>query len=298
MELPPGNRMAWSRPGTLRRPGEIGLNARYLSQVVGNETAANADERLEIVFERATKKICLAVLAAGNDLTTVWIRNRRTVKASLIKLACGLIPLVAVAASPPQTTIDISLQYAGPNQTVFSWSISGYLISPGGQTLSGNISNVYNVSGLFTGFINNLGANTNYIPLSGFGTLSDLNSSASQQFKGIQFDNSGKISLFLGDYVSADQPSTPLLVSGGDQLQYSAAADTAVIDVPISSFNPGSYQYLNPGEAVSAQPDMTIFTSDVHVNLTVGAIPEPSTVLLASYGSSLLVLTRFLRRRA
>ena len=249
------------------------------------------------MIERATKKICLAVLAAGNDLTTVWIRNRRTVKASLIKLACGLIPLTATAASPPQTTIDISLQYAGPSQTAFSWSISGYLISPGGQTLSGNINEVYDVSGLFTGLVNDLAANTNYIPLSGFGTLSDLSSSASQQFQGLQFDNSGKISLFLGDFVSAAQPSTPLLVSGGDNLRYAAGTDYAVIDVPISSFNPGSYQYLNPGESVSAQPDTTIFTSDVIMNLNVGAVPEPSTLVIA--GSGLLVfLTVFLRRRA
>lgn len=236
-----------------------------------------------------------AVFAAGNILTTIWTHNLRAVKASLA-LACGLITLGATAASPPQTTIDISLQNAGSGQTAVSWSISGYLVKPVGQTLSGNINEVYDVSGLFAGLINDLGANTNYIALSGFGTLSDLNSSFSRQFEGIQFDDSGTISLFLGDFVSADQPYTPLLVSGGDQLHYSAGADSAVMDVPISSFNPGSYQYINAGEAISTQPDVTVFTSDVIMNLTVDAIPEPSALALA--GSGLLVLTMFLRRRA
>jgi len=218
--------------------------------------------------------------------------------ASLITIACGLIPLGVVAASPPQTTIGISLQYAGTNQTAFSWSISGYLTSPGGQTLSANINEVYDISGYFPGLLNDLGANTNYIALSGFGSLTDLNSSASQQFKGIRFDNSGKITLFLGDYVSADQPYTPLLVSGGDQLRYTASADSMVIDVPISAFNPSSYQYINPGQAISAQPDLTIFTSDVIMNLNVGAVPEPSTLLLTGCGSGLLVFTMLLRRRS
>jgi len=241
-------------------------------------------------------KVFVAVFAAGHYLTTVLTHSRRAAHASLIALVCGLIPLSATAASPPQTTIGINLQYAGPGQTVFSWSVSGYLVKPGGQTLSGNITEVYDVSGFFTGLVNDLGANTNYIALSGFGTLSDLNSSASQQFKGLQFDNAGKISLFLGDFVSAAQPYTPLPVSGGDQLQYSAAADAMVIDVPITSFNPGSYQYINAGEAISGQPDITIFTSDVIMNLSVGTIPEPSAFVLA--GSGLLVLTMLLRRRA
>jgi hypothetical protein len=242
-------------------------------------------------------KVFVAVLSAGNNLTTVWTGNRRTMNASLIAVACGLIPLGAAAASPPQTTIGISLQYAGTNQTVFSWSISGYLASPGGQTLSANINDVYDISGYFAGLVNDLGANTNYIALSGFGSLTDLNSGASQQFEGLQFDNAGKISLFLGDFVSAGQPYTPLLVSGGDQLRYTAGADTTVIDVPITAFNPGTYQYESLGEDVSTQPDTTIFTSDVIVNLSVGTIPEPSTLLLASSGSGLLVLTMLLRRR-
>jgi hypothetical protein len=264
--------------------------------MIGNESAVKNDERPEFMVVTVVMKAFMAVLAAGNHLTTIWIHSHRSMKAGFVTLACGLITLGAMAASPPQTTIDISLQNVGSGQTAVSWSISGYLVKPGGQTLSGNINEAYDLSGLFTGLVNDLGANTNYIALSGFGTLSDLNSSASQQFKGIQFDSSGKISLFLGDFVSANQPYTALLVSGGDQLHYSAAADSDVIDVPISSFNPGSYQYINPGEAVSAQPDTTLFTSDVIVNLTVGAIPEPSACVIAGYG--LLVVTMFLRRRA
>lgn len=250
------------------------------------------------MFETVVKKAFVTVLAAGNKLTTVWVHNQKALQSGLATLACGLIPFGAAAASPPQTTIEISLQHAGPGQTALSWSLSGYLVSPGGQTLSGNINQVYSVSALFAGLINDLGANTNYIPLSGFGTLSDLNSSASRQFKGIQLDNSGKISLFLGDFVSTDQPFTPLPVSGGDQLHYSAAADYVVLDLPVTAFNPGSYQYLNPGEASSSQPDLTIFTSDMHVNLTVSPIPEPSTLMLVSSGSSLLLLTILLRRKA
>ncbi len=264
--------------------------------MIGNQNALKNDEWLVFMVVTVVTKAFMAVLAAGTNLTTVWIHDRRAVKAGLITLACSLIPPGATAASPPQTTIAINLQYAGPSQTAFSWTLSGYLVRPGGQSLSANINEVYDVSGLFAGWINDLGANTNYIPLSGFGTLSDLNSSASEQFKGLQFDSSGKISLFLGDFVSVNQPYTPLLVSGGDPLQYSAAADAIVIDVPITSFNPGTYQYINAGEAVSAQPDTTIFTSDVIMNLSVGAIPEPSAAVLA--GSGLLVLTMLLRRRA
>jgi len=241
------------------------------------------------------KKVFVAVLAAGNRLTTVWTHSRRTANASFITLVCGLIPLSMTAASPPQTTIDINLQYAGPNQTALSWTISGYLISPDGQTLSGSVNEVYSVSGLFAGLINNLAANTNYIALSGFGSLTDLSSDASQQFKGVQFDDSGRITLFLGDFVSTDQPYTPLLVSGGDALQYSAGTDSTVINVPIASFNPGSYEYIDAGQSVAPQPDITSFTSDIHMNLTVEGVPEPSAFVIA--GSGLLALTMFLRRR-
>jgi hypothetical protein len=214
-------------------------------------------------------------------------------KKQIIRLTLGLALLGAAATAAAQSTINIYLSDAGSGQTAFSWSVTGDLVSPGGQTLSGGVGGFLATAGIFTGFINNIGANTSYIPVTGFGSFVDLTSSASEQYKGIQFDVYAPDSLFvwLGNYVSPSQPYTMLSVSGGDHMQYDNLVDSAIIDVPYSCFNPGTYQYISPG-AAEAGADGGPFTTDLTMNLTVGPVPEPSTLALAGLGGLGLLLFR------
>jgi hypothetical protein len=218
--------------------------------------------------------------------------DKKNMKTNLLKLLCGVAVLGAAATASAQSTLHLSLSDAGSGRTTVSWLWTGDLASPGGAETTSNLSGIMGLGTPFPGFINNIGANLDFIPLSGFGTLSDLTHSASQQFQGLQFNPFGMTDtmvLWLGD----STPSTMLPVTGGDHLQYSAAVDSAIIDVPFSCFNPGTYQTISLGAAI-AGPDAGPFTTDTTYNLTVGPseVPEPSTLVLSLVGGLLLFRRR------
>ena len=213
-------------------------------------------------------------------------------KTNFLKLLCALALLGAAATASAQSTLNLSLSDAGSGQTTVSWLWTGDMVSPGGAALSSNIGGIMGLGTSFPGFINNIGANLDYIPLAGFGTLSDLTHSASQQFQGLQFNPYGMTDmmvLWLGD----STPSTMLPVTGSDHLQYSASVDSAIIDVPFSCFNPGTYQTISLGTDI-AGPGSGPFTTDTTYNLTVGPseVPEPATLALSVLGGLLLFRRR------
>jgi hypothetical protein len=73
----------------------------------------------------------------------------------------------------------------------------------------------------------------------------------------------------------------------GITLLYQPGSQSALIPIDFSGFNPGTYQSQQSG-----------FDTPLTVNLTIGPVPEPSTLaLFASGGLSGLVLFRRRRRR-
>jgi hypothetical protein len=78
-------------------------------------------------------------------------------------------------------------------------------------------------------------------------------------------------------------------VAQGNRVTYAPATDSAIIDVPISIFNPGTYSY--------AETAGTGGFGQINYNLTVvQAIPEPSTLALSALGGLGWLLT-FRRRK-
>jgi hypothetical protein len=71
-----------------------------------------------------------------------------------------------------------------------------------------------------------------------------------------------------------------ILISGttdyGDHLTYYAGTQSAIIPVPFSDFNPGTYQ--------TSYAAGTFFDTATTANLTIGTAPEPTTMALAAMG--------------
>lgn len=210
---------------------------------------------------------------------------------NLLKFACALALLGAATAVPAQVINIINLQDAGSGRTTISWIWTGSIVGSGGSTINPSMGEfgLAGMGGIFPGYINDLGNNVNPIPLAGFGAFSDLTTSAGQQVNGIQFDATGDVTGMPDSLIMSMGSSTSgwLILSGGDQLQYSPSVDSAIIDVPFSAFNPGTYQTTYPaGEG-------SLFTEDMTIELIVGSVPEPSTQALAGLGGlGALILSR------
>jgi hypothetical protein len=206
-------------------------------------------------------------------------------------LAFGVALLGAVtsASAVGLPALNITLQDAGNGQTTISLSGNPYFISSGASVSSTTVHGVSSLDPVFSGWINNLGAYTAQIPVSGFGTFNNPNGvadggTASAQLGGIQLVAAGGSSFLL----ELSLVST-LGVAQGNRVTYAPATDSAIIDVPISIFNPGTYSY--------AETAGTGGFGQINYNLTVvQAVPEPST--WAFLGSGLIGLLMFQRRKS
>jgi hypothetical protein len=211
-------------------------------------------------------------------------------KTSSIQIACALITLGISATAPAASVIDITLSDAGSNQTAISWTWSGDIVGAGAIVRPG-IGAYAGFGATIGDFVNHIDSNPGYITLAldNWGTLTDLDNSNSKAFEGIQFqfyDSPDLFHFWVGTYQSAGQPYTSLSVSEGDRIQYTpGATSAAVIDIPFSSFNPGTYSTTNPGGVTG------VFTTDLTYNMNV--VPEPTTSALCSLGG----LFVFSRRR-
>lgn len=198
-------------------------------------------------------------------------------KTKIVGLICSLALsgglTSASAAGIP--TITLTLQDAGNDQTAFSLSANYFFIETGAWVSSTEVSGIYEFDPVFTGWVNDPLLDGTLAKFDGFGSFNNPNGTdeggvSSAQLVGLRF-MSGDNSAF---YLKLNLDDT-LGIGQGDRVTYTPGADSTVIDVPFSSFNPGSYSYID--EAGS-----DVFGQDVYYNLNVvEATPEPSVLGLS-----------------
>ena len=198
-------------------------------------------------------------------------------------LALGLMAAIQASA---QSIVNVTLQPFGNTQTTLSWTMSGDVVSPAGAVVPIGYTEYVEFYTQFTNAINTLPTGQTFIPLTGFGVLTNLTTGASQPLEDLELNQNGNVGqmiLLVGSFVSTNVPYTPLNVLGGQALEISPASASEVIDLPFSDFNPGTYQYVYPGGPVAGPG--AAFTTSLTFNLNIAEpAPEPGTLALAAVG--------------
>ena len=203
-------------------------------------------------------------------------------KINLGKYACAIYMLSAVATATAQSTWNYFISDAGGGNSLVTWSVTGNLATaPGAVWMSNNpfpvvsisAPNIYAESYAADGtpqsiptldgsyFFDAVGGRV--IPISGYYTYNAAGSSD---------DGFGLLVSLSGTRM-------------GDHLIYNPGTQSVVIPVDYSDFNPGTYQSQDTG-----------FNPALTVNLTIGPVPEPSTLALSAV-SGLSGLLLFRRRK-
>jgi len=214
--------------------------------------------------------------------------KQKDIKTSSLNLFCGLVCLGATLSASAAGTpgLTITLQDAGNSQTEFSFSANFFVTNTGIWVTSTTISGISGLEPTFSGCINDLGIYTDPIKAIAFGTFNNPNGAIDggttfAQLVGLQFVAQGG-----SDYSVAPNWDDTLGIGPGDRVTYTPSTDSTIIDVPFSIFNPGTYSYTE-------MAGTGVFGQNVNYTLNVvGAIPEPSTLVLAGMGGLLLFRRR------
>ncbi len=204
-------------------------------------------------------------------------------KLNLAKYVCCLLLLGVVAAAPAQSIWNYFISDAGGRNSLVTWSVTGSLATSPGVVLlmpKSSLAVPINAPGIYNdsyaasgapqpittpdGSYVQLAEATVYFPIVVYHTYNapdDGNDS---------FDLSPA---FLPPHIG----------DPGHEFLYNPGTQSALIPVDYSNFNPGTYQ-----------SQVTGFNSALTVNLTVGPVPEPSTLALSAVSGlcGLLALRR------
>ena len=198
--------------------------------------------------------------------------------------------LVAAVSASAQSTVDITIQRYSNTQSTFSWTAGGSLAGggvtvPATNNVGGHAVAYANLGGYFTGALNTNSLPTAYIPVTGFGSLSNLNTTASEPLGGLLFENIAGNTDAIGFLLGNSYPGTALVGNAGDQLLFTETSGSVVINVPITDFNPGTYEYSTPAQAEINPSGLTYFTTSITANLDIlEPTPEPSILALGALG--------------
>ena len=214
--------------------------------------------------------------------------QKETVNLSLVMGACGILLSGAAATATAQSTWNFFITDAGGGDSLVTWNVTGDLATPPGATWSGSgwpQAILVSAPGIYAD------------SYAGDGTPQSLPTPDGSYL----LNNSGDPFAITGYYTyhapaGSDDGfglvtsvgsgfSGPLFAPGQQQITYYSGTQSALIPVDYADFNPGFYQYV-----------MDQFSPDLTVNLTVGAVPEPSTLALGMLGG-LSGLMFFGRRR-
>ena len=201
-------------------------------------------------------------------------------KSKLADYACSLFLLGAVATSRGQTAWNYFISDAEGGNSLVTWSVTGSLATPSGavwMTSASSITVSVNAPGIYADAYAASGA-SQLIP--------------TPDGSYFQYDNTSVYTPILSYDVynapSSANDSFGLLARVnprdiGMLFLYQPGTQSALIPIDFSDFNPGIYQSEQSG-----------FDSPLTVNLTVSAVPEPSTLALFSAGgmSGLLLMRR------
>jgi len=195
-------------------------------------------------------------------------------KINLTKYVCGIFLLGALTAATAQGTINYNITSAGGANSRVTWNITGSLIgSPGvvwaGQSSSGAFGGVpIDTSGLFI---------SSY---TGMAQPASISTPDGSYYRNTDLGQNYAISMyFCGVFGSTDifgLVTLPATTANGQHLTYTAATQSVIIPIPYSDFIAGTHQ--------STWAAGTFFDTAMTVNMTVGAVPEPSTLALSAVG--------------
>lgn len=194
------------------------------------------------------------------------------IKTNLIKLICGLAMLGMAATGMAQSTWNYYISDAGDGFSLVTWTVTGSLTTSTGSvyTSAGGFGGVYVMApGIFA---------DDYTGSQGTQNITIHDDS---YFYTTELDQDFPIILYYTYNASGSDNDAFLLLSystatEGQHVIYNAGTESALIPISFSEFNPGTYQTVLAAG--------TLFDTATTVNLTVGAVPEPSTLALFALG--------------
>jgi hypothetical protein len=208
------------------------------------------------------------------------LEKMRIIKANLATCASG-IPLLGTAVmAPAQSTWNYFISDAGGGNSLVTWSVTGSLTaSPGASWMSSGP--------LLAVPISAPGIYADSYPADG--TPQSLPTPDGSYFYDTMGGQEGPITgYYTYNAAGSSDDGFGLLLSvfptrSGDRLIYNPGTQSVLIPLDYSDLNPGTYQ-----------SEMSEFSPAVTVNLTVGTVPEPSTLALVAAGglSGLLLFRR------
>jgi len=168
-------------------------------------------------------------------------------------------------------SVMLTLADAGNGQTTLSWTVGGGFTSFGISALSPGFSGFHPQ---FNGWVNNLGSYTDPIAVSGFGTFTNSSNANIATLANIQIEAlSGSIYT-----LDLNMDNTLYSGSGSTVVYFKPGVDSETINIPLSAFNPGTYNY-------STGFGQGGFNSSINYTLNILApVPEPSTIALSGLG--------------
>ena len=189
-------------------------------------------------------------------------------------------------AAPIGSTFNIYFSDAGNGSTAASWNVIGDLVGSG--IISNYQTNAWGGQGGWAGqfssgiFTASIPTGFNEFTLNGGVGGTSVNQNGSGASGSGTYPSSAsitKIALYDGgsfNYVGLNFGNL-LGYSRGNTIVYTPAQDSGTIAVPFSSFNAGTYQYVDSGGGIG-------FTTPITYNLTVSSVPEPSSLSLLAVG--------------
>jgi hypothetical protein len=200
---------------------------------------------------------------------------------TIFKLSSGLALLGAVASTSAQSTFNYFVSDAGGGNSLVTWDATG--------SITTSLGAIWTHVGGFGGLqVSTPGI---YVDAyAGSGIPQSIPTPDGSYFHNSELDQDFPIRLYFAENLADSSNDSFALLSSsvarmtGQHIIYDAGTQSAFIPVPFSSFNPGTYQ--------SVYPAGTFLDSATTVNLTVGAVPEPSTMTFFALGGLLLFCRR------
>ncbi len=191
----------------------------------------------------------------------------KTIRTNLAKLASGILLVGAAATVPAQSTWNYFISDAGGGNSLLTWSVSGSLATPPGAVLVSPQSSIVisiDAPGIFADAYAASGTpqpiptpDGSYVQLDNASVFAAIVAYKAGNLAGTGNDSFGLASSML----------LPHQGDPGHAFLYNPGTQSALIPIDYSNFNPGTYQSQEPG-----------FNTALTVNLTVGPVPEPSTL--------------------
>ena len=203
----------------------------------------------------------------------------KIMKSNIVNYVCGLFMLGAVTTTQAQSTWNYFISDAGAGNSLVTWSVSGDLATPPGAlrvTSASSLAVSVSAPGIYTDSYAASGADIP-TPDGSYFQYYDISVYAPiVSYDAYNAPTGGNDRFGL---LTTPQPRGGL----GMMFLYHPGTQSALIPIDFSDINPGTYQSQQSG-----------FGTLLTVNLTIGPVPEPSTLAFFALGglSGLLLFCR------